>query len=489
MLPEQFPYFSPLYFPTLPTLALSEAEKQLIESLQMRSWRYRSLMLLTDAYYKGEQVITNLGIAIPPELELLRTLVGWPRIAVDPLVERMNVEGFRVPSATDVDDDLGEVWQSSHMDAEQAFAFTDAFALGRGWFSIGSSRDSDVPVICVESPLNIAAKWDAAGRRPVAALQTYWQDDRWHAALYSPDQTVYVDEDDDGAWKVTGRDQHNFGLVPLVRLANAARTTQRDGASEITPEVRSITDAACRTLLGLEVAREFYSVPQKVILGASEEDFQSPDGTQKTAWDAYINKILALERDEQGNLPTLHQWTPYDPSVFTKIIEMLASQMGGILGAPAQELGIYTQGNPVSADAQQVAESRRDRKARHKQKLFNGTLVETMQIASRFMNNGDVPDKYRRLAVDWTDPAMFNIAGSTDAITKQVTAGMVPPTSDVALKRVGYSPAERAQLAQDRKTDVPQQELAEVASSLEAKQARTAKAIDEDLASPVTPSA
>lgn len=456
MLPDS-PYFSPVYIPTLPSLSLTEDERQLIGMLQLRAWRQRALMQLTDAYYRGEQVITNLEIAIPPELSLLRTLVGWPRIAVDPLVERLSADGFRLPTATDSDPYLEEVWLGNGMDAEQSLLFTDAFAMGRGWITLGSPAESgDVPVMCVESPLNIAVQWDVRSRKPKALLQSYWLNDRRHAALYTPNQTIHVDEDDNGQWQLTDRDVHNFGMVTAVRLANKPRTNVRDGASEITAEVMSITDAACRTLLGLEVAREFYSVPQKVILGATEDDFKSADGTAKSAWEAYITRILALERDEDGNLPQIHQFTPYDPAVFTKIIEMYASQMGGILGAPAQELGIYTQGNPVSADAANVAEARRDRRARHKQKMSGPSLIEAMQMAVRFDNKGVLPDKFKRLAVDWTDPAMFNLAAVSDGLGKQVAAGMIPATSDVTLKKAGWSAVERAQLEQDRKAEAAQ---------------------------------
>src|SRR5690349_613552 len=108
--------------------------------------------------------------------------------------------------------------------------------------------------------------------------------------------------------------------------------------------MRSITDAACRTLLGLEVAREIYSVPQK------------------TAWDTYITRVLALERDEDGNLPEIKQLQAYDPSVFTKLLDWYASAMAGMVAATPQDMGLYTQGNPASAEAVTAGEARRDRR-------------------------------------------------------------------------------------------------------------------------------
>jgi hypothetical protein len=186
--------------------------------------------------------------------------------------------------------------------------------------------------------------------------------------------------------------------------------------------MRSITDAACRTLLGLEVAREFYSVPQKVLLGASEADFQNADGTPKSAWETYITRVLALERDEEGQLPELKQMQPYDPGVFTKLIDMYASQMAGQLAAPPQDLGLYTQGNPTSAEAAHVGESRRDRRAVLKQRMFGVPLVKVMQTALRFQNKGVLPAEFKRMSVDWHSVSMESMALSSDAISKQVAA-------------------------------------------------------------------
>jgi hypothetical protein len=43
------------------------------------------------------------------------------------------------------------------------------------------------------------------------------------------------------------------------------------GRSEITKPIRYYTDAAARTLLGLEVNREFYNAPQRIGLNVDED--------------------------------------------------------------------------------------------------------------------------------------------------------------------------------------------------------------------------
>jgi hypothetical protein len=474
------PTFSAVYIPSLPSLNLSETERALISGLQMRSFRRRQAMLLNEAYYLGEQIITNLGIALPPELDGIRVILGWPRIAVDPYVERLALDSFRLAADTAADPDLDDLRQATDMAGEEVLAFTDALVFGRAYWLVGRDEDDgpdDPPDICVESPLNIAASWDARTRRPKAVLQSYFEDDQRHAVLYTPDQTIYIAEDDNATWQIVNRDVHNFGMVPVIRMANQPRAGKRDGTSQISPEVMSITDAACRTLLNLTAASEFYSVPQKLILGATEEDFIGTDGSKKSAWETYIGRILALQRDAEGALPEVKQFEAYDPSVFTKVVEMFASQAAGILAAPPQDLGLYTQGNPVTAEAMQVSESRRDRRARRMHANFSGAMVETVQMALRFMNNGELPSKYEKLAADWRDPQIVNFTGYADGMSKLMGEGAVPRGSDVALRKLGFSAVERRQMDKERQANPAEQIIDVLGQSVEGKSIRMANAL------------
>jgi len=470
--------FSASSMPTLPKLGLSEDEKSLIRRLEALAQNQKGAMELASAYYHGEQIIQDLGISIPKDIyDKLRTLVGWGRIAVDPYVERLAVDGFRLAGATDANAGLRETWDENGLDAEYPMSSTDARMKGRSFWTVGTGDDpkNDAPRICAESPLNMSVLWQLNGRRPRVALQRYKTDDAMNAVLYLPDRSIYLAADGDSqTWEVVNRDDHNFGHVPVVRMANQPETDKRDGFSSITKELQSIIDGACRTLLGLEVARELYSVPGKVILGAAESDFQGADGKPKKAWETYITKVLALERDEDGNLPEIHQFTPYDPSVYTKIVEMYASQASGILAANPQDLGLYTQGNPTSAEAGAVTEARRDRRAARMAATDGVALIEVQQLAKRFENNGELPDEFRRMAVDWHPIEMATPGVTSDAMSKDIASGSVPATSDVVLKRLRYSAIERAQIAQDRPAADAQAALDQVRDILLANAAKAA---------------
>lgn len=460
----QFPSWT---IPTLPSLVLSDDERRTVELLQAEGFRCRAEMLLDEAYYLGEQVITNLRIAVPKELEFLRTIVGWAALAVDPYVERHGIDCFRLPSGTDADEYLTDIATANGLDAELPLAITDALSMGRAYWMVGSPLESGgAPRITVESPLNMSVLWDLRGLEARAALNEYWRDGRRHAALVLPFKTIHMAVDDKSQWQIVERDEHGFDFVPVERMANQARTNNRAGRSAITLALRSTIDSTCRTLMGLEVAREIYSAPRMILAGVTESAFQKTDGTPKSAWDTYITRVLALERDDEGNLPELKQLQAYDPSVFTKLIDNAAARAASIVLAPPQDIGLYTDGNPVSADALNTSEARRNRRARSQQREFGVPIGRVMQMAVRFDNKGALPDKYARIATDWLEVEEISIVAASDAISKQVTAGSVPATSDVTLKRLGYNAVERARLAEDRKAEQGQKTAEMIAASL-----------------------
>jgi hypothetical protein len=311
-------------------------------------------------------------------------------------------------------------------------------------------------------------------------FQSYQAEGIFRAALYLPNKAIYMSRDETSGWAVDSVDEHNFGDTCVRRLPNRQRSSKdREGRSEITPAIMATTDSATRTLLGMEIARELWSVPRLAILGASESDFMNADGSPKTGLELSMSKMLAFERDEEGNLPTLTQLTSYDPSVFTRVIDEHAKLMASYTGYPPSYFGQTADANPASADAIRVAENGLVRRAQQCQNQWSGPLEDIMRLAWRFANDGaEVPAEMMRLEADWEPAETPTPAGTTDAITKQVASGAVPPTSDVTLKRLGYSAVERDRLQIDRKEDAGAAVLAELATSLQAKQARVNSSIE-----------
>jgi hypothetical protein len=490
------PYFptSTAFVPTLPALNISDDEQAILSWLQRRLIDIRGALLVSGRYYDGEQRVQDLGISIPKNLQNLRVPVGWARVGVDALAERLHIDGFRYPGATDVDPDLDAIWDANDLDAESTFADLDAFIYGRSYLVAGVGETPDAPpLITCESPLNMTGLWNPRTRRATAVYGNYidrkFGSDTYGqqvACLLLPGRTISMTQSG-GKWEIVDRDDHGLDFVPVARLANRQRISARDGESEITREQRAIIDAATRTLLGAEVARELFAMPRRWAVGVAEEQFQKADGTPVSKFDAAMSAVWAFPRPEDSDInPQVGQFAASDPTAFKTLVDMYAQQFASLAALPPHYVGLLSDGNPASAEAILENESRLVRRADGKKPGFGAEWTRVMQYALMLRDGTDVPP---RIECDWADSETPTIAQASDAMQKQVAAGIVSPFSDVVLKRLGYSAVERQILAADRKKDQGAQVLAELANSLQAKQARTDLTVTKDIStgSSVTP--
>ncbi|MYR29863.1 MULTISPECIES: phage portal protein [unclassified Streptomyces] len=434
--------------PELPLTFLSEDELSLITALRSDLQTHRFRLELLDSYFNGEQLVRDLGISIPPQLKGLHTVIGWPRIGVESLERRLDLEAFRWADGSD-SSELAEIAEANDLYDEASLAHLDALTYGREYVTVGSADGDAPPLITFESPLDMTLFWDARLRVATAALRESVEDGVRIVTLYTPSQTVWAAETSTGGYEVFDRDLHGLGVVPVVRMANRQRTADRIGKSEITPEVMSITDAACRRLMGMEVAAEFFGAPQRYILGASESAFQDAEGNTKSAWETYIGRVLALERDEDGNVPTVDQFAAHDPSGMTKIIDLYARIMASQLSVAPHVLG-YSSDNPASADAIRYADNGQVKKAERCIRRFSTTHRDAMRLAL-WVRDGEPPDKARRIDTVWRNPATPTIAAQTDAAVKLVEAGILPADGDVVLEMAGLTEDQRQRVQAERR--------------------------------------
>jgi hypothetical protein len=270
-----------------------------------------------------------------------------------------------------------------------------------------------------------------------------------------------------------------------VRFPNRSRSSDREGRSQITAAIMNTTDSTCRSLLGMEVAREAYSIPHLWILGASAKNFQDAQGNPKSGLSTAMTALNVIERDVKGEIPTMWQAQAFDPSVFTKIIDEHAQLMASYTGFPPSYFGQTTTANPASADAIRVGLDGVERGGRKVQQQATAPLRRVGQLMWRFAHKGEpLPADMKRLTVGWVDAATETPTATADALTKYSTAGFIPPTSDVTLRRAGFSALDRTRLAQDRALDPDQQIIDEIGKSEAAKIIRAANSLAKEAAPP-----
>ncbi|MGZ6053966.1 MAG: phage portal protein [Isosphaeraceae bacterium] len=453
----------------------------------------RTSDLTTNAnYYGGAQRPEAVGIAVPTEMQKLLASVGYPRIYVDSISDRLELEGFTIggttgskstssgkpaapkapaantsaspgnpgePIATSTPqaDQLWDWWQANNLDVEAPLGHTEALVHGRAYITISVpdpqldlTVDPTVPIIRVEPPTTLYARIDPRTRQVVQAIRYILgakgtpQDGLVQGAtLYLPNQTVAWVRDATGQWVVYQQVAHNLGVVPVVPITNRTLLSDLYGTSEITPELRSITDAAARVLMDMQAAAELMGIPQRLLFGVRPQDIGVDPSTGTSRYDAYMARILAFEEAEGKAF----QFNAAELRNFCDALDQLDRKAAAYTGLPPQYLS-YSSQNPASAEAISASEARLVKKCERKNISFGGAWEQAMRIAYAAMNGGfqSLPPEYFRLEAVWREPSTPTYAAKADAATKLYAngAGVVP--KERARIDMGYTIAEREEM-------------------------------------------
>lgn len=430
-------------------MSLSTDELGLIQHLISRLKHHDKKNAVAEAYYEGKNRLKDLNISIPPQLRLLDTVVGWAGTAVDVLEERLDLEGFIGGDQYG----LGDIFRANELDLEASLGHKDALIYGTGFIFVGRGMAGEAdPLITIESPKHATAIHDMRTRRISAALlaQRDGKGNVVGGSLYLPNETVFF-QAVEGVFFEVARDVHNLGLVPVSALVNNPRSGDPDGRSEITRPVRSYIDSAMRTMVGAEVAREFYSAPQRYVLGANEDTFVDADGNPLDAWKAIQGRLLALPYNEDdGVMPTVGQFNANSPAPFFDQVRQLAQLFAAETAIPASYLGFQTD-NPSSADAIRQMEARLVKRAERRQRQFGRTWAEVARLAL-LVRDGAVPADAQNIRPIWRDASTPTRAAAADEVVKLIGAGVLPPDSEIVWNRIGLSDSDKQQLKAETAT-------------------------------------
>lgn len=411
-------------------------EKQLIETHLNRLFVANAANREAQEFYDGSRLTRDLGISTPPSMRNLTAVAGWPGTVVDVLEERLDWLGW----GTD-DFGLGEIYAANELDVESGMTHLDALIFGLSFVIVGSGEDGEPsPLVTPASPLTTTGVWDSRARRLSSAVSV--ATDGFSAPT---EVTVYTETETvvyalDGVWQVIERDPHNLGRVPVVLVPNRARGSRQIGRSEITRAVRYYTEAAGRTLRGLEVNREFYSAPQRVGLNIAESMFQDADGNPVSQWTAIMGRMQLIPptEDPDDPQPDVKQFSPASPAPYMDQVKGYATLLAAEAGIPAAYLGFYTE-NPASADAIRAGEARLVKRAERRQAAFGRAWREVARVAL-LVRDGEIPDDFDTSVIaKWRDASTPTVAATADAGGKQLDKAPWLAETDVGLELLGLS--------------------------------------------------
>lgn len=410
----------------------------------------RATRIITyDAYYEGRQ---QLAFAT----EQFRKAFGrqfsafadnWMQIVVDACEERLDVEGFRIPSddpkadPTVGDKEAWDIWQANGMDAGSQMVHTDSLVDEESYVLIGPPENG-YPKITAESPFQmIVESGPGYGSARRAALKKWVEDGLAYATLYLPEfvykfvsskplrsnqtkiewvkRTVQGEE-----WPL----RNLAGEVPVVPFCNRPRLA-RPPRSEIA-DLIPIQDAINKLFMDMLVASEYAGFRQRVATGVEiptdPETGQPLTDLMTMAMDRFLHteeseaKFYTLEASDLGN--------------YTNAIAMAIQHLASRSSTPPHYF-LASMGNFPSGEALKAAETGLVSKVKRKMRLYGESWEEVMRLAFLFAEKTDKADAARSAETIWRDPESRTESEHIDAIVKMSSLG-VP--SEMLWEKSGY---------------------------------------------------
>jgi hypothetical protein len=204
-----------------------------------------------------------------------------------------------------------------------------------------------------------------------------------------------------------------------------------------------------RTLLGAEVAREFYSAPQRYVLGADENAFTDADGNPLNSWSVIQGRLLGVPYNETENImPQVGQFQANSTSPYFEQVRAYAQLLSAETAVPASYLGFQTD-NPSSADAIRQMEARLIKRAERRQRQFGRTWMEVARLAL-LVRDGEIPADITNVRPLWRDASTPTRAAAADEAVKLISAGVLLPDSEITYNRIGLTDVDKEQLKAEK---------------------------------------
>lgn len=328
----------------------------------------RSRVLLRYKYYEQKIGRLDMGRMIPLEFaNRYNSVLGWCTKSVDSLADRLQLTGF-----TDDTFDLMGIYNANNPDVIFDSAILSALISSCCFIYIAENGD-DVPHMQVIDGANATGIIDPTTgllTEGYAVLSRDADTDKvLMDAYFLPGVTTVYDYVANTKQTFTS----NAPAPLLVPIINRPDATRPFGHSRISRACMNLQNQARMTLTRTNVSAEFYSFPQKYILGLSDDaEFDSARAT--------LSAFLAFYRDEDGNAPQVGQFSQQSMEPHINQFKMCAAAFAGETGLTMDDLGFATD-NPTSADAIKASHETLRLKARKAQRSFGTGFLNAGYLA------------------------------------------------------------------------------------------------------------
>lgn len=323
-------------------------------------------------FYEMKNRVPDFGISTPPSLRLRKSVLGWCGKAVDTLADRLQFRTFE-------NDDfaMGEIYQLNNADILFDSAILSAL-IASCCFIFISADDDGYPRMQVIDGANATGIIDPITytlREGYAVLDKDSKGRVIREAYFTSEYTEYY-QDGKLVESIDNPTLYPL-LVPIINRPDAKRYF---GHSRISRSCMDLMQAAARTVKRSEISAEFYSYPQRYALGLD------PEAEISDKWKATMSAMLSFSKDQDGDSPTLGQFSQQSMSPHLDHLKMFAAMFAGETGLTMDDLG-FVSDNPSSAEAIKASHENLRLIARKAQRDFSVGFLNAGYLAASLRDN------------------------------------------------------------------------------------------------------
>lgn len=438
---------------------LSEDEIVTLNALIEKLAEHERANFLRSSVYDGKRAAKQIATVLPPQYKRLGLILGWNAKGVDGLARRCNLERM-VWSGGDLDSlGIQELTDSNFLLSEIAAGRTDSLIHGvsflittRGDESKGEPR----ALIHAKDARNATGSWNNRKRRLDDLLSVTSRKDGKITGfvLYLDGVTISADKVD-GSWEVD-RSEHPWH-VPADPMVYRPRASRRMGRSRITRSTVGLQDAAVRALIRMEGHMDIYSIPQLVLLGASEAIFKNADGTPKASWQVALGRVFGIPDDEDAQTPRadIKQFSAQSPDSHLAQLNALAKLTAREFDLSDADFALTDMANPTAADSYSEARENLISEAEGAMDDWSISVRRAVTRALAIQNDLDeIPAEWAGIDTKWRNPQYLSKAAAADAGAKQLAAVPWLADTEIGLELLGLDDQQiRRALAEKTKAD------------------------------------
>ncbi|MBQ6722481.1 MAG: phage portal protein [Clostridia bacterium] len=359
-------------------------------------------------YYEMKNRVQDFNIVIPKNWTWLTAVLGWSGMAVDSMADRLVFREFAEDNFN-----LNQIYDMNSRDVLFDNAVRSACIASCSFIYL-SADESGYP------RLQVIDAFDATGiLDPITMMlsEGYAVLDR-DPKTKVPTIEAYFRAEDTWFYEA-GKEPYSIQnpapyplLVPVILKPGARRPF---GHSRLSRACMNIQQAALRTLKRMEISAEFYSFPQKYVLGTS------PDADLLDKWKTTISSLLQIDKDEEGDKPTVGQFSQQSMTPFLEQLKAYASLFAGQTGLTLDDLG-FAGANPSSYEAIKAAHENLRLAARAAQRSFSVGFLNAGYLAACIRDDYAYQRRQFYLTkARWEpifEPDASQISGIGDAVNK-----------------------------------------------------------------------